>query len=149
LQLYCLRRAKRGRILKLRRASVDAQQESGRPLRRHKGDAAEMVVITRAYALVLDVTERVRKFPRDLRFVLGDRILSTAYDVLDGLIQARYTADRRSILRAANLQLERLRFQVRLASDLQVISIRQYELLAEGIYEIGGMVGAWTKSTAI
>jgi hypothetical protein len=33
-----------------------------------------MVVITKTYELVLEITERVREFPRDLRFALGDRV---------------------------------------------------------------------------
>jgi hypothetical protein len=123
-----------------------ARASTSRSVRRHKGDGTEMVVVTRTYEFVLDVTERVRKFPRDLRFVLGDRMLHTAYDVLDTLIEARYTADRRPLLGKANVLLERLRFQVRLAGDLQVISIRQYEFLAEKMHEIGCMVGAWTKA---
>lgn|GEM_PF-452592 len=116
-------------------------------LRRHRGDGAELVVITRTYELVLEITQRVRKFPRELRFALGDRALNTAYDVLDALIEARYTSDRSALLRRANLHLERLRFQIRLSSDLRLISIRQYEFLAERVNEIGKMVGGWRKSS--
>ena len=37
------------------------------------------------------------------------------YDLLETLLQARYTKDRQSLLRQANLSLEVLRFQMRLA----------------------------------
>ena len=38
----------------------------------------ELVVITNAYDLVREMTRRVGKFPRDFRFLLGDRILYAA-----------------------------------------------------------------------
>ena len=36
----------------------------------------ELPVISKAFDLAKEMTERTRKFPRDLRFVLGDRILA-------------------------------------------------------------------------
>lgn len=108
--------------------------------------SGELLVITTAYDLALELTERVRKFPRDLRFVLGDRILVTVYDLLDTLVAARYSRDRAALLRQANLQLERLRFHVRMAHDLRVLDVRRYELVSEMVREAGRMVGGWTKA---
>jgi hypothetical protein len=34
--------------------------------------SGELTVITKAYDLALELTDRVRKFPRDLRFVLEE-----------------------------------------------------------------------------
>jgi len=42
--------------------------------------------------------------------VLGERIERNLYDLLETLIQARYTRDRQGLLRQANLTLEVLRF---------------------------------------
>jgi hypothetical protein len=63
----------------------------------------ELPVITRCYELVREMTRRTAKLPRDLKFVLGDRILNTSYDILEALITARYTKDKRGILIKANL----------------------------------------------
>jgi hypothetical protein len=43
----------------------------------------ELPVITRSYELVREMTRRTGKLPRDLKFVLGDRILNTSYDILE------------------------------------------------------------------
>jgi len=40
----------------------------------------------------------VERFPRAQKFLLGDRIQSTALDVLEALIEATYTRDRRGYL---------------------------------------------------
>ena len=52
----------------------------------------ELVVITKAYDLILWSCRHTGKFPRNHRFVLGERIERNLYDVPDLLIQAKYTA---------------------------------------------------------
>ncbi len=58
------------------------------------------------------------KFPRAQRFLLGDRIEGAALDVLERLIEATYTRDRKGLLRQANLGLEKLRHLMRLSHEL-------------------------------
>ena len=107
----------------------------------------DLVVISKAFDLCREMTQRTRKLPRDLKFVLGDRMLGTTYDVFDLLIEARYSRSRVPLLRRANVMLERLRFQVRLCMEERLISVRQYEYIAEMVNEVGRMVGGWLKST--
>jgi hypothetical protein len=66
------------------------------------------------------------RFPRPHRFVLGERIEHHLYDLLEILIQARYTRQRQPLLDQANLTLEVLRFQMRLAKDLQCLRVKSY-----------------------
>jgi hypothetical protein len=116
--------------------------------RKTSGSSEELVVITKAFDLAREMTQRTRKLPRDLKFVLGDRMLTTTYDLLDLLIEAKYLHTKKARLQQANLLLERLRFQVRLCVEEKLISIRQYEYLIEMIDEVGRMVGGWTKSAS-
>ena len=111
--------------------------------------AEELVVISKAFDLAKELTERTRKFPRDLRFVLGDRMLGTSYDVLDLLIEAKYAKDKNGLLDRVNLALERLRFQMRLCVEEKLMSVRQYEYLSEMVQETGRMVGGWRKSRGV
>ncbi len=60
------------------------------------------------------------KFPRAQRFLLGDRIETTALDVLERLIEATFTRERRVMLQQANLGLEKLRHLMRLALEFRV-----------------------------
>lgn len=64
-------------------------------------------VIAKAYELLRELTRRTRKFPWDLRFVFGDRLLATRYDILDTLIEAKYSHGKRPLLDRANLLLVR------------------------------------------
>ena len=47
---------------------------------------------------ILWLVPTIEKFPRSQKFLLGDRIQSTALDVLEALIEATYTRDRRDKL---------------------------------------------------
>ena len=98
------------------------------------------------YQFLLWLVPTVEKFPRSQKFVLGDRIESTAISVLEGLVDATYTKARGRALAEVNIALERLRFLVRLAFDLKHLDPRRYEFAARGIDEIGGYVGAWIKT---
>ena len=99
-----------------------------------------------AYQLLLWLTPAVEKFPRGFKFTLGDRTMSTAIEVLDHLVAATYSRERLERLSAANLALERLRFFMRLASDLRIIDLRRYEHAARLIDETGRLIGGWIKA---
>ena len=50
----------------------------------------ELVVITKTYDLILWSCNHTAKFPRNHRFVLGERIERNLYELLETLIQAKY-----------------------------------------------------------
>src|ERR1700757_4266785 len=97
----------------------------------------ELIVIPKTYDLVLWSCRHTARFPRSHRFVLGERIERNLYDLLETLIQARYTKQRQPLLARANLTLEVLRFQVRLAKDLQCLRTNSYGFAAKALDEIG------------
>ena len=88
----------------------------------------------------------VERFPRNRKFLLGDRIQVTALEVLERLIDATYSRRRTAHLAGANLGLEKLRFLLRLAYDLRAIDRRRYDHAARSLDETGRRVGAWRKA---
>ena len=101
----------------------------------------ELLVIAKTYDLVLWSSERVGKFPRSHRFTLGDRMERRLYDVLELLLQAKYVRERAGLLRRANLELELLRFQFRLARDLKCMSLESYGFASRTVNEVGSLLG--------
>jgi hypothetical protein len=110
--------------------------------------AAELTVITKAYDLVLWSCHHTGRFPRNHRFVLGERIERNLYDLLETLVRARYTRHREELRRRANLTLEVLRFQVRLAKDLGCLAVKSYGFAARAVDEVGRLVGGWREGGA-
>jgi hypothetical protein len=109
-------------------------------------ESEELVVITKTYDLILWTCNHVGRFPRNHRFGLGGRIESSLYQLLERLIAAKYTRARKELLERANLDLEILRFQMRLAKDLQCLRTSSYGFAAKAIDEIGRLVGGWMRS---
>jgi hypothetical protein len=105
----------------------------------------ELTVITKTYDLILWSCNHTSRFPRNHRFVLGERIERNLYTLLETLILAKYTKNRQRLLEDANLTLEILRFQMRLAKDLQCIKVNSYGFAAKAIDEIGRLIGGWLR----
>lgn len=105
-------------------------------------------VLTLTYDLVLDMIARVGKFPKDHKFMLGDRIYDVLMSLQVDMVEAYYSPKdkKKEVLARVNIQLEKLRFLIRLSKDLRCISIRQYEFMAAKVNDLGKMVGGWIKS---
>lgn len=86
------------------------------------------------------------KFPRVRRFTLGERIESGLLDVLELLVEAAYTRNKGVPLHRANLRLEVVRHLWRLAHELKVIAMRQYEHGAKLLDDLGRQIGGWLRS---
>ena len=97
------------------------------------------------YQFMLWLIPAVEKFPRAQKFLLGDRIRATALDVQEALIEATYSRDRQHHLTRANLGLEKLRFLLRLASDLRILDLKRYEFAVRALDDTGRLIGAWAK----
>jgi hypothetical protein len=106
----------------------------------------ELPLLLKTYDLVRWSCLHTSKFPRSHRFVLGERIERRLYDLLETLIQAKYRRDRQGLLQQANLTLEVLRFQLRLAHDLHCLRTNSYGFATQALQEIGRMLGGWLKA---
>src|SRR5271168_1588864 len=89
-------------------------------------DHEELVIITKTYDLILWSCNHTGKFPRNHRFVLGERIERGLYELLETMILAKFSRQRQPLLEKANLMLEVLRFQMRLAKDLRCLTLQSY-----------------------
>jgi hypothetical protein len=118
----------------------------GGPKRALRGADQELPVIRAMYELILWLQPHISKFPRDHRFTLGERMEQRLYQMLEKLIHAKYGRDRRAMLEQTNLDLEVLRFQVRLAKDLKCVAMKTFGGAARRITDIGQQVGGWMKS---
>jgi len=85
------------------------------------------------------------KFPHRVRFTLTQRVEGLALDVVEDLVEARYSRSKLEPLRRANLRLEKLRVLLRLSHDQRHLAARQYEHAARELAEVGRMLGGWRR----
>ena len=105
----------------------------------------ELPIIQKTYDLILWYAPHINKWPRDTKFILGDRIQNALYDLLETLITARYDPQRLAILQKTNARLDTLRFLTRLSRDLKIMDIRRYEYASKAMVDIGRDLGGWIK----
>lgn len=108
---------------------------------------SELKIINDFYLLVKWYGNLLAKFPRNHRYGLGVRIENTLYDLLELLLEAKLSAQKKSLLNKISLKLEELRFLVRLTFDLKLISATQHHAFTEQIDNLGKQLGGWIKST--
>ena len=89
---------------------------------------------------------KVEKFPKSYRFSVGQNLVDTSLDLLMHLVDATYQTKNSSALAAAVGKVNRARYLVRLAKDLQMLNLSGYEFASKGLDEIGRMTGGWWKS---
>ena len=109
----------------------------------------ELPVIQKAYDLIKWYVPILQRLPRNYRFTLGDRMMSSLYALLEDLIQARYARDKLSLLKAVNSRLDILRYQTRLLLDFELVEVRRYEYASGLINTVGTDLGGWIKQQKV
>ena len=106
----------------------------------------ELPIIQKTYDLIRWYVPILNRLPRNHKFTLGDRIITGLYDLLEGLIKARYSRDKLVQLQGLNTGLDILRYQTRLLLDFKVMDLERFEYVGRLILDIGTDLGGWIKS---
>ncbi|MBM3460921.1 MAG: diversity-generating retroelement protein Avd [Armatimonadetes bacterium] len=103
-------------------------------------------VLERTYDFIKWLVPAVTQFPRQQRYLLGERLESAALELLDFLVEAQASPPtRQDALLKAGVRVDRLACLLRLSHDLMLLSPRRYEHGARVVAEVGAQVGAWRK----
>lgn len=115
---------------------------------RQTSNPDELPIIAKAYELLTWVTKHVDKFPRSHRFTLGSRLQNGLHDLMDALVEARFTRDRIELLNRCSIMIEQLRLALRLICDLKLLSFRSHEFAIRTLLDIGRQLGGWRRQQA-
>lgn len=110
-----------------------------------KAAARDLPVIQKTYDLVKWYVPILNRLPRNHRFTLGERIINELYDLLEGLIEARYSRNKLATLEKLNIRLDLLRHQTRLLLDFELMKTDRYEYVGKLINDIGTDLGGWIR----
>ena len=105
-------------------------------------------IVERMYEVNKWLLQKVGKFPRDQRFILGQRIVNKSLDIQEGLINAalmKKDDNKLAALHKVSLQLEQLRYLIRLGKDEKYINNKSWHFCSRNLLEIGKMLGGWIK----
>jgi hypothetical protein len=118
--------------------------------RRASGDARNEppVLLVKWYDVTKWLLERVDSFPKNQRFIFGQRIADRVLNILEVLVEAAYSPRKADLLAGVNRDIEVLRWLIRMATDRKILTPRQYEHCCMSLNECGRMVGGWSKQAA-
>ena len=105
----------------------------------------ELPIIQKTYDLIKWYVPILNRLPKNHKFILGTRITNNLYDILSGLVRARYAKEKLAQLENINTELDILRYQTRLLLDFELISLKRYEYIGKQVNEIGSELGGWIK----
>ncbi len=78
--------------------------------------------------------------------MLAAALQRTALGFQERLIEASLGGSPASSLRRADVELTKLRFYLRLAHDLELLTGRQYAHASKTVDEVGRLLGGWRKA---
>lgn len=105
----------------------------------------ELRVISDLYDFILWTHNHVAQFPNRSRMAIGNRMESSLLDILDRLLDAKFSKVKTESLRMASLTLEKVRFQYRLCYDTRVLSHKSHEHAVAWMQSIGNQIRGWLK----
>jgi four helix bundle protein len=112
--------------------------------------AAQSPIFVKSHDLLVWLLQHTAKFPKSERFRLAKRVEDSAFRFYDLIARATKSGDkRRSVLLEADLELDRLRLNVRLCVELKLLTSAQYEYAAAALVEIGKLLGGWIKTVGV
>lgn len=106
-------------------------------------------LFAKTYDLLRWLIPTTLKYPREHRFALALRTQQAAFEFNELIVMARKSRDKRELLIRADAHLEQLRLYVRLAHDLKLLSLRQYEYVSREISGSGALLGDWMKRSGV
>jgi len=108
--------------------------------------AEELKVLQKTYDMIQYGYICLRQYPKSEKHTLAAETKRAMFKLLETIIMANKRYYKKNAIQEADVQLEILRYYIRLAKDLGFLPIRKYENWAKMLSEIGRMIGGWLKS---
>jgi hypothetical protein len=105
-----------------------------------------LIILQKSYDFYLYLNQVTRSFPKSEKFVLTVQLKSLFLDMIQLIIRANKSGDKKRHLFDFDVKLEQFKLLLRLAKDLQYLKLNQYEFASSKIVEIGKLLGGWMKS---
>ncbi|MCY4643825.1 MAG: diversity-generating retroelement protein Avd [Bacteriovoracales bacterium] len=85
------------------------------------------------------------KFPKKSRFTVAIRLQNMALDIVDLLVESKYSREKIARLKKVNLHLEKMRILLRISHEIKLMPAKSYHFAMKQINEAGMMVGGWIR----
>ena len=106
----------------------------------------DFILLEKMYNATVYIYTLLRQFPKSEKFSLGVDVRNECYKIIRLMIVANSKRNRFSELKEIDVSLGVLRYKIRLAKDLNFISIKKYGIISKKMAEVGKILGGLIKS---
>ena len=87
----------------------------------------------------------IKNYPKEYKYTLGEDTLRLAWSSLDYIIEANHmpNSDKQKYINKAIIIFNRLKYRLRLASELKIINHNSYAYFIKQSAEINKMLNGW------
>ena len=107
--------------------------------------AQEVPIYRDSYCLTQEVMTYTAKFPKDYKYMLGNRLNEDCVDLTTLLLEVTYTDDVMDLLNTYMRLLNRIRVQLRLCADFKLLSLNQQSALICRMESLIAQATAWQR----
>jgi len=102
-------------------------------------------LLTRMEDFIVWFAPHLESFPRNYKFLFGDRAVKILLDIQEDLVDAYYSKDKLEKLKRANVRLELFRRVLAVCVKLKFLTPKQLGFASNRLHEIGSDLGGWIK----
>lgn len=103
-------------------------------------------ILQKCYDMIEYGYVALRQFPKSEKHTLAAEIKRSMYELLRLIIRANKRYYKKTTLQDIDIEIENLRYLVRLSNGLGFLPFKKYEIWTRTLNEIGKMLGGWMKS---
>ncbi|GDX93482.1 hypothetical protein LBMAG46_34910 [Planctomycetia bacterium] len=105
----------------------------------------ELAVIDAAYGFGVWLDAQIERFPKASQHRLGPLLAARLTGIMDQLLLAKFGKEKTEALTQAALQLEQLRFQLRLCRDRRYLSNGSHLAATQQLSDISRQIQGWRR----
>jgi|SRR5690625_4920811 len=107
----------------------------------------DLKILQKCYDMIEYGYIALRQYPKSERHTLAAETKRSMYELLRLIIRGNKRYFKKTTLQDIDIELENLRYLIRLSNNLGFLPFKQYENWSRSLNEIGKMLGGWIKST--
>ena len=90
--------------------------------------AEQAPIYLKQYLLIKELYGMVRHWPKQYKYTLGESLLEIAWQCLDLVLEVNHLSNEHKFagLQKLSLSFDRLKLRIRMAQELEIISVRQF-----------------------
>lgn len=100
------------------------------------------------YQLIKHLYERIRNFPKEYKYTIGEDILNLSWKCLDLVLETNALPNKLKYSKILELSInfDKLKMRLRMAQEINLISKKQFiHIQSHYIREAGEMIGGWLR----